>query len=595
LIELLPDSTIYESGIQYFRAVNDEASRALVAIGRESASRLALEYGDLPAESRRSAAFIARQSGPVGRELLTKLVNDYSSAAEDERTSLLAAIAACDPVGETALPLLISGLSDPDGYTRASAARWLQRSTLLEPIWWEEPGPAERWFVASTSDMRPVVEALAKALHDRVPLVRGMAAAALGTYPEAADRAIPELLPLLTDNADYSVMYSNHSGGLRTVAEDAIEALSRFRDRADAIAPRLLALASTADPPDEFHPEKFAAERALAELAPHCTTLLPQLIETLSGPRPRSVLRSLTRLGPVATDAQPILRKLLKSDDDYLKLCVAITLTSIDPVKNADAIELVADALTDEDSRRDACDFLEIAGPHAAPLTSALVRHLPHRTLDGWLDLYVPDALQAIGPAAIEASPILIDHLDTEPEFGNDAPTTLYALGPLVVPQLSAALADESRSPRHNLLVVGVMGRFGRDAATAVPTIIPHMTSKYPRVREAAARALGAIGSHPELSLPALGQAIGDPRPFVRAAAAEGLAAFPDHAAETVPQLVSALGDEYLDVRVAAVTALGRIGQRANSALPALTALKQDPNVLLSESAAEAIDRILRP
>jgi HEAT repeat protein len=68
-----------------------------------------------------------------------------------------------------------------------------------------------------------------------------------------------------------------------------------------------------------------------------------------------------------------------------------------------------------------------------------------------------------------------------------------------------------------------------------------------------------------------------------------------DHAVETVPQLINALGDEYLDVRLAAATALGFLVQEANSALPDLRQLAQDANVLISETALESVDRIMKP
>jgi HEAT repeat protein len=202
--------------------------------------------------------------------------------------------------------------------------------------------------------------------------------------------------------------------------------------------------------------------------------------------------------------------------------------------------------------------------------------------------------IKAIGPAAIDAAPQIIEHLkaDYTVSATSDA---LLAMGPETLPLLANALRSDRFSPDKNRIFLKLLARFGADAASTVPTIIPHMTSRYPRVREAAARALGAIGSQPELSLPALGQAIGDPRPFVRAAAAESLAAFPDNAAETVPQLANALSDEYLDVRVAAATALGLLGEAAMPALPELNQLAHDPNLLIREMAREAVDRISQP
>jgi HEAT repeat protein len=594
MIELLADDTLpVDPGDRLLRGVPEAARESLWHFGPQVGAPLTQTLTLQAPDVRRRSYELLAWLGHVARESLDWLVSEYQNAGAQDRDLLLAAIAKVDSRGDVAIPLLLAGLSDPDRTVRVTAAKHLDRTGLELPAFVKalHDSGAARWMAqeAGQSRERDIVDALLRTLEDTDPEVRAVAIRSLVTYRTFSQQVVPPLLSRLADAGEYSYWISNHLGGSGSVATDAARGLARFPEQADHTLPELFKVATDPD-----SPAFWDAGFAVAILCEHVPEFLPKIISALGDDPGTPILAALARVGPRAAAAESRLAELMRSEDADFRPIVATALVCVDGGRNKDALRIVGEALRDEDSRRYVCDFIEQAGPHAAPLMPALLEHIVDEERKEWLNWDVTTAIESIGPAAIDAAPLLIARLDTDlsMSLGVDA---LFAIGPATHPLLADALQDGQHSGEHNLQVLELLVRFGPDAAPVIPSIVPHITSKYPRVREAAARALGAIGSQPELSLPALGQAIGDPRPFVRAAAAASLAAFSDHVTETVPQLVNALGDEYLDVRVAATSALGQLGPLAQSALPALETLKDDSSVLLSETAAETIDRILKP
>lgn len=592
LIDLLSDDASHTEFVTPV-AVSREAYRALIAIGSEVVTALRGKIPRQSEETKQLSVFIVRRIGPDARELLPQFLREYETAGEDEQTNLLAAIAAIDPTGEKALPLLLKALRENESDSvRRTAARWLKRSTLLQPSYWEERAPAVQWFRNSSYDKAEVAGALRAALRDKSPDVRALAAISLSTYPESAEQSVAALIHLLADSGAYWVYYSNHVGVQVSVAHAAAHALTQFPAHVDQSVPRLIEAALDPDKPVP------AARFALSRLIPHTKQPIEHVKRLLESDQPDLAFLPLARHGNSSRAMTLELQELTASDDKLIALEAAITLACLDVDANPDAVRVVQKALTVKNADADqsaVCQFVKAVGPNASFGAPLLRQHII--IVD---DVFGPEirkeiltALASIGADAVVSAPLVIEHLDKGmPFFAGDKEDALVAFGPKVVPLLIRALEHPVQSPQHRVSCLCVLGRFGSAARDAVPAIIVQLDSEYPRVRKATVEALGAIATQPTESLRALHRSLSDPRPFVRAMGSLSIAAFAANAEKSVPALVERLSDGYLDVRVAAAITLGRLGAAATDAIPALEALADVENVLLRDSARESLAAI---
>jgi HEAT repeat protein len=111
------------------------------------------------------------------------------------------------------------------------------------------------------------------------------------------------------------------------------------------------------------------------------------------------------------------------------------------------------------------------------------------------------------------------------------------------------------------VLAAKFLGKIGRDARDAVPTLIAALGHSESKVRQAAAMALGRIGPKAWPAASALAKAMSDPDVNVRQAAAAALAEFGPDSLIAVPKLIRALKDPF--VHKEAARALARIGKAA--------------------------------
>src|SRR5262249_12308311 len=136
-----------------------------------------------------------------------------------------------------------------------------------------------------------------------------------------------------------------------------------------------------------------------------------------------------------------------------------------------------------------------------------------------------------------------------------------------------------------------ILGKIGKDAASALPNLAAALKDPDAHVRSVAARALGEIPS----SSPSPG-AIDGLREMLkspdRLTAIRSLGKFTTAAAPAVTDLIHLLVDEEMAIRWNAAWALGKIGPQAKAAVPDLIRLLSDPESKVREHAAEALGDI---
>ncbi len=146
--------------------------------------------------------------------------------------------------------------------------------------------------------------------------------------------------------------------------------------------------------------------------------------------------------------------------------------------------------------------------------------------LDGTHSPVAARALGAIGPDAATAVPALVRLLQVTAAAGRvEAALALGEIGAradLAVPALVAVLIErELRLP-----ALQALERFGPAASDAVPAILPHLDDRDRRVREQVARVLGHLAVDAHVVAPALARALDDVRFQVRVRAAWALGEF---------------------------------------------------------------------
>lgn len=156
----------------------------------------------------------------------------------------------------------------------------------------------------------------------------------------------------------------------------------------------------------------------------------------------------------------------------------------------------------------------------------------------------------------------------------------LAAAGPRAVPVLVAAIRDARESGWNSQMEVAteVLGAFGRQAQSAIPTIVEVLNSSDSiRLDHIAARALGRIGVRNDAVLAALSKPLKESHtPIVRDSAAVAIAKIgtPTDIRDVAPHLLRVLDDDNLDNVVAAIDALGQA--KVKEALPKLEELAKD-------------------
>ena len=199
------------------------------------------------------------------------------------------------------------------------------------------------------------------------------------------------------------------------------------------------------------------------------------------------------------------------------------------------------------------------------------------------------DALETLGPAAVEAIPALIETLaDTYEPAALNAAYALAAIGSEAIAPVVRAM--RSSPARASLMACYALSAMSAEAAPALLNVLA--SDAEPRVRAQAAFALGEIPSVEPQVLEGLAAALRDVDPFVRHCAIEALGHKGAAASAVLDSVLESLSDSDTDVRFNAVLALCRMGRAASPAVSALAKCLKDTDRYVRGYAVEALRHI---
>jgi HEAT repeat protein len=435
------------------------------------------------------------------------------------------------------------------------------------------------------SCLRPAiaVPALREELRNTEPLVRRIAARALGELKEKSREAVPRLEELLRDP----------DAGVRKAVLVAFEGIGATMA---CLEPAIELLESD---------EEETGVALLAQLGPGAAPAVPALIAELQERPPgsrTSVIHALGRMGPAASAAVPLLERELADEKSNAREWVAEALGRIGPaaLKNIDllvklglrdepdgcreglsllgqaAVPAVIRALESRDAAlmSPAARFLGGLGPladQAVPaLTAALTENDPELVED------VVWAIGRIGPAARSAVPGLVALLGRNPEDRDERERELIAeaLGRIgvrddPVPALLCRLArsDHGELNPHALLALGRLGIRDEDVVRLLKVASARDDQDYPLTSYFSAHALLHLGVHDESIEAALGK--GSTEEYVQF----GLrvhTGFPDEVKQILPRCAELISEGESNVIALVARLLAEVGPDARSVLPAL-------------------------
>jgi HEAT repeat protein len=216
-----------------------------------------------------------------------------------------------------------------------------------------------------------------------------------------------------------------------------------------------------------------------------------------------------------------------------------------------------------------------------APLLEALREPQPEARLKAL------QAIEKLGPQAVEAIPALVDTLgDGEAEVRAAAAGALGAIGPAAesaIPALIKALADrgivirvEDGLPKQVPVWAVVGSALGRIGPAALPDLIPLLAGENLQMCGGAAQAIHVIGPEAKEAVGPLLELLAKDEPFTRRAAIYALMGIGPEAKAAVPALTEALTHEDFHTQYWACRALREIGPEAQSSVPVLLKLLRE-------------------
>lgn len=236
---------------------------------------------------------------------------------------------------------------------------------------------------------------------------------------------------------------------------------------------------------------------------------------------------ALCHLGADAEAVAPTLTEHLRGGDESLRHKALQTFFNcrnyVNPELVPDFLEILTDPASDNSFRGMATGCLWYCRADAEPAVPALARGLTDD--DYSVRFHSALALGAIGPAAKEALPVLLEA------------------------RRSDILQD----------VVDALRRIGAAAEEIAPVLVRMTQSEDSDDRRFAAEALVEIGAETDVAVAVLSDSLNDDDSFTRYIAARTLGKIGTRAESAVPALSAALNDENTRVRDAAKAALERI------------------------------------
>jgi HEAT repeat protein len=312
------------------------------------------------------------------------------------------------------------------------------------------------------------------------------------------------------------------------------------------------------------------AALTLGRLGPHATEAVPVLIKLLDddeGPAANSprlwAIKALALFGPAARDAVPPLAKILDDSaaESVVRLSVIEALWRIGP-----------------------------AHPQTIPLLLRRVQSPVSTETERELQLAAVEALGAIGSPANAAVPALVRLLDHPDEhLRREAVTALGRMNTAaeitVEPLLNSLASDESPVVR-DAAAAAVQQLPPSVAGEAVASLL---SAEDPELRERSAQILGAWGKAARAWTEHLVPLWDDPSPTVRLAALQASWNMTGSAQGTALRTARLLTAEDRHVRRAALTLLEQMGRQAAEARPLLQALQSHARADVRTAAKKAL------
>ncbi|HEY8506384.1 MAG TPA: HEAT repeat domain-containing protein, partial [Gemmataceae bacterium] len=561
---------------------------------------------------RQMAASLIGQIGPAARAAIPDLVE----LLKDRNTSGTA-VTALGRLGPDAVPALLGALESGEGQVRAEAVRALgmlgrdaraAAPHLAKLLLGDDAALREQAVSALGQIGGDAGAELARGLKDAAPARRRAAAEMLARLNWAARATLTELEQAAAD-ADRLVRLTAARAAFQAGSRaDAVvhslaeglkaEEPEQRRETASLVSgfwplpePLVRALRVALDDPDRL--VRVHAARGLTlskEDAPDAAAVLAAALKDPDLRLPAVNALALPGRDPeVFKVALPGLREVLKDPaarrTGYLAHQAGTALVRL---RSPDAAELIADAMTDRETRFPApyaytlrecgpkgvaalrkllthadapirlaaLDSLAVAARSDADLVPDLAARL--KDTDPGVRVRAATALGAAGPGAESAAAELAGLLkDASPAIRLEAAVALGRIGaedgrPEAVAVLRDLLQGRWRtsytppSPVSTARVLEGLGLFGEGAAGAVPEVLPHLEDRNPLTRSKAAEALGRIGRPADAAAPALAEMLKDLDRRVRVHTAVALWRIKGEPGPVVPVLAQALADPML-------------------------------------------------
>jgi HEAT repeat protein len=418
------------------------------------------------------------------------------------------------------------------------------------------------------ADIGPLsIDLLRKSLLSEQPIVRGVAASALGHL-----RAY-ETTPAIAD------LCGDANENVRACAVEALGSICAADDKSSRLPTqqpllkqwRLFAVISAVPKLPGYVLQLFwrvcriiavggsaLSERASAPVARSIAALRLALTDPVAAVRLQALV-ALGRIGPRAVEAVGDVIERLKSGTDQERRLAADALGQLHASPETAIPELIA-------ATRDT------TAPVRAAAATAIGQFREH---------------------AGDAGIVLVGLLDDSEEEVRDAATAAISLIGTLDDMATRALQDKLAHPDNlrRAQTAEALGEMGEAASRAAPALVQSLTDENDLVRGKAAEALGRIGaSAAGVAVSALAKSLGDEDNQVKLLAAEALGQMGHHAGDAVPELVKSLKHDNPEIRCSAADALGQI--RKPETRPDLEEAARDADAKVRASAIRALAEI---
>jgi HEAT repeat protein len=376
------------------------------------------------------------------------------------------------------------------------------------------------------------------ALSDSEPVVRRAACTSLNGLPDAAVKALPMLVQQLTTDDETAALAAFTIGRLGPAARGTL--------------PQLLPLLTQAN--------QASVVRLISKFGPEAIPALAQSVTEQQIP-PAIIAEIIGNMGPRARAA--VLSELEHVDADHRAVaCRSLARLGRDP----DNVALLVPRLADEAPAVRAAAAVAVA--QQGPAAQAAIDPLLERTRDVEPQVRA-ESLAALQALEVSAEKLLVPVLagldDSSALVRRQAVVGMGQLATLpgvtlpesAMPALQARMRDEDDQVRA--AAIQTIGKFGERSQPLVPDLLNSLEDPQPLVQQQAAQALGRVGYADERVVTALAKAAQHPLPDLRRAAVESLGELGPRAAAAVEPLQQLQHDELSTIRVVAVQALARV------------------------------------